>query len=148
MAWRRDPATGEWEMVDAMTPDPMTQGMTGQESGPMAPPAPRAGLGPSHTEAGYTTGDDGVYPVLPAPWRPSRTAEGATEYQDAWMIPSADPDDPSGHYDNVDYDAVDRWAQEVQAHGNEVRTTAVGTFEVDSGGRIVSQMPDPAYRMN
>lgn len=46
---------------------------------------------------------------------------------------------------NEDYTVIDRWVQEAQARGNEVRRTGVGTFEVDSGGNIVSRMPSP-YR--
>lgn len=148
MAWRRDPATGEWEMIDPMTPDPMTQGMTGQESGPMAPSSlPRSGEGYSNPGMGTLP-----LPVREAPSRdyaaPPDNADGYSD-PDMEMIPPAKPGDPSGRYDNVDYDAVDRWVQEAQARGHEIRHTAVGTFEVgDDGVSIVSQMPEPSYRMN
>jgi hypothetical protein len=140
-------------MVDPMTPDPMTQGMTGQESDRPAPTAPGPPIwnggefGP--TADGYETGDAGVYPVMSPQMAPDRSDEGAPIYARP-RVPLPSPgrsSDMTAGYQNEDYAIVDRWVQEVQARGNEVRKTAVGTFEVDPDGRIVSPMPSP-YRMN
>ncbi len=76
---------------------------------------------------------------------PPDNAGGYTD-PDLQMVPPARQGGGPG-YQNYDYSIIDRWVQEVQARGNEVRKTAVGTFEVDSGGRIVSQMPSP-YPVN
>ncbi len=51
MAWQRDPQTGEWVMVDAMVPDPMTQSTTGAEPDPALRDAPAV---PTDNADGYT----------------------------------------------------------------------------------------------
>jgi hypothetical protein len=99
--------------------DPMTQSTTGQESDPALRDPPPMPPSPSGEE-GYNDPALRAIPLSPP---------GARAYQ------------------NEDYTIIDRWVQEVQARGNEVRKTAAGTFEVDSGGRIVSPMPSP-YRVN
>jgi hypothetical protein len=151
MAWRRDPATGEWEMIDPMTPDPMTQSTTQQESDPSfrdapLPPSRPGGFGPSHTEAGYVTGDAGAHPVLPGAWMPSSTAEGATEYQDAWMIPPGPPN--AEMYQNEDAEAESAWVEAAKDRGSIVRFTSEGVFEVDPNtGEVIGRRPT-LYRMN
>jgi hypothetical protein len=152
-------------MVDPMTPDPMTQGMTGQEPDPSRrDPAPLSaarrpsispdygGFGPTTTGEGYATGEAGLTPVLPANQMPIRTEEGAPAYYgNDPRLPEQrrppDSTDPMGHYQNYDPEAYARWEQEVEARGNEVRETAVGCFEVDSGGNIVSRAPS-GYAVN
>lgn len=141
-------------MVDPMTPDPMTQGMTGQEIGPLpaAPPPPadgvyEGGFGP--TAEGYATGDAGVYPVMSPQMAPDRSDEGAPIYAQP-RVPPPYPgrsSDMTAGYNNYDPKAYARWEQEVEARGNEVRETAVGAFEVDSGGNIVSRAPS-GYAVN
>lgn len=154
MAWRRDPATGEWEMIDPNVPDPMTQSTTGQEldpslRDPLPPEGPyEGGFGPSGAERGYTTGDAGVYPVMSPQMVPGRTGEGAPIYGGSQASPPELPVSRSAGYDNVDYAVVDQWVQDVQARGNEIRKTGVGTFEVGEGNRILSKMPTAAYRTN
>src|SRR5688572_28609546 len=65
MAWRRDPATGEWEMVDAMTPDPMTQSTTQQESDPsLRDPRPLPSSSLPSTGEGYSDPAMGTMPLL------------------------------------------------------------------------------------
>lgn len=154
MAWRRDPATGEWEMIDPNVPDPMTQSTTGQEFDPsLRDPPTEGGFGPTGTEAGYTTGDAGVYPVMSPQMAPERTPEGAPIYA-RQKVPGGirpehlDRPDEAVGYDNVDYAAIDQWVQDVQARGNEIRKTGVGTFEVGEGNRILSKMPEAQYRTN
>jgi hypothetical protein len=44
-----------------------------------------------------------------------------------------------------DYAIIAAWEREVRARGNEIRYAAVGTFDVDLDGRILSRMPE-AYR--
>ena len=141
-------------MVDVDIPDPMTQSTTQQEPNPSmrdAPPSrspwpPDEGdFGP--TDEGYETGDAGEYPVLSPDNAPIRNAEGLPLYYGTSMPPST-PQNAIGQYKNEDYAAIDRWVQEVQARGNEIRKTAVGTFEVEAGtNNIVSQMPSP-YPVN
>jgi hypothetical protein len=141
MDWQRDPKTGEWVVID-----PMTQSTTGQEANPVlrdAPPLPPSSL-PSSGE-GYDTGDDGVYPVQSPQMAPGRSDEGGPLYYGSDMG-LARPDDGAG-YQNYDPSAYAAWEQAVEERGNEVRETAVGCFEVDSGGRIVSRSPS-AYPLN
>jgi hypothetical protein len=133
-------------MVDPMTPDPMTQGMTGQEPAP-PPPSSLPSIG-----EGYDTGADGVYPVMSPQMAPERTDEGAPIYG-RQKVPGGirpgqlDRPDEAVGYRNYDPKAYARWEQEVEARGNEVRETAVGCFEVDSGGNIVSRAPS-GYAVN
>lgn len=119
MAWRRDPATGEWEMIDAATPDPMTQGMTGQESDPAlrdAPPLP-----PS--DEGYSNPD-----LTPIP----NARVGATD----------------GGYNNEDTDAQTAWVEAAKDRGNIVRFTPDGVFEIDPNTRQIIDQRPPMPRMN
>lgn len=121
MPWQRDANTGEWVMVDAPIAD-----VRQLDQGP---------------HEAYDTSGDGVYPVLPAADAPTRSPEGGYVQRDVQAIPNAPP--TAGAYQNEDLAAIDRWVQEAQARGHEVRRTGVGTFEVDSGGHIVSPMPSP-----
>lgn len=132
MAWRRDPATGEWEMVDAPSATPIADTRM-DDQGP-------------HEGMGMLPGAQ--YPMLPSDQMPSRTNEGAPEYQGAQMIPSADPGDRSGHYDNEDTGAQTAWVEAAKDRGNIVRFTADGVFEIDPNTRqVVGQRP-PMPRMN
>lgn len=149
MDWQRDPKTGEWVAID-----PMTQSTTGQEPNPALrdPPPPEGpyegGFGPSGTEAGYTTGDAGVYPVMSPQMAPGRTAEGAPIYGGSQASPPARPVPSMGGYDNADRDAQTAWVEAAKDRGNIVRFTADGVFEIDPNTReVISQMP-PMPRMN
>jgi hypothetical protein len=150
MAWRRDPSTGEWEMVDPMTPDPMTQSMTGAEPNPALRDPPPSSLPPRQGE-GYSDPSMSTMP-LPVQEEPSldyaASPDNADGYADTDMgtLPFLRPGDEAG-YQNYDPDAYIRWEREVEERGNEVRETAVGVFEVDSGGRIVSRPPS-GYKVN
>lgn len=127
MPWQRDPGSGEWTMVDAPIAD--TRQL---DQGP---------------HEGYDTGAaGGRYPVLAPDDAPTRSSEGAYDQHDLRDIPNAAAG--GGAYQNEDMDLIDRWVQGVQARGNEVRRTAVGTFEVAAGtNSIVSEMPSP-YKVN
>lgn len=154
MAWRRDPATGEWEMIDSSIPDPMTQSTTQQEPdpelrSPSRPPPyqpPKQGEGYSHPGMGFMP--------LPVEETPSldyaAPPDNANGYEDPdmQMIPPAHTGPGAGEYQNYDPAAYARWEQEVEARGNEVRETAVGCFEVEAGtNNILSRAPS-GYKVN
>lgn len=147
MDWQRDPKTGEWVAID-----PMTQSTSGAEPNPALrdpSPPPPSSLPPSRGE-GYSHPGMGTLP-LPVEETPSldyaAPPDNADGYEDPdlRMIPPARPGE--GAYQNYDPAAYARWEQEVETRGNEVRETAVGCFEVDSGGRIVSRAPS-GYKVN
>lgn len=142
MAWRRDPATGEWEMID-----PMTQSTTGQEPDPsLRDPSTEGGFGPTGTEAGYTAGDAGVYPVQSPQMATQRTPEGGPIYYGS-DTRSPDPT-PAVGYDNEDRDAQTAWVEAAKDRGNIVRFTADGVFEIDPDTHQVIGKCPPMYRMN
>jgi len=106
------------------------------------------------SEGGYRNPD---IDVLPAPAREypeeyppnDGTEDPLTRYgPDEFMPMRPNPVDPysggPGGYDNYDENAYARWVQEVEARGNEVRETSIGTFEVAAGtNNIVSRPPSP-----
>jgi hypothetical protein len=149
MAWRRDPATGEWEMIDPMTPDPMTQGMTGQETDPSL----RDPLPPSAVE-GYSDPAMGLMP-LPVQEEASRdyavpadNADGYTD-PDLGTIPLAPRDAAKDWgYNNEDAEAESAWVEAAKDRGSIVRFTPEGVFEVDPNtGEVIGRRPT-MYRMN
>lgn len=141
MDWQRDPQTGEWVAID-----PWTQGTTGQELDPsLRDPLPSLSGGPE-----YSNPD-----LRPLPSSrdaaPSRDyavpPDNAGGYSDPGLRPMPLAPDANAGYQNYDPNAYAAWAQGVEERGNEVRETAVGCFEVDAGGRIVSRAPSP-YPVN
>jgi hypothetical protein len=139
MAWQRDPQTGEWVMVDAMVPDPMTQSTSQAEPDPsMRDPLPSLSGGPEYSNPDLRP--------LPASTLPERTPEGAPVYPGASMEPARQGDGLG--YQNYDPNAYAEWARGVEERGNEVRETAVGCFEVAAGtNTIVSRAPS-GYKVN
>lgn len=98
----------------------------------------------SATGEGYSSPDLSTLPGSAPP--PSEYPSDGGGYSDPSLdmslsLPMAGP------YDNIDHARISDWERGVRERGNEVRVTGVGTFEVDSGGRIVAPMPS-FYRMD
>lgn len=124
--WVRDPETGEWVYT------------VGAEGSPLVAPAPP--LNPD-TPGVYPHATVGPYRAVPSISHPVDGVAGQPTQDGPPLGPAPSTELTS----DLDYEVIAAWEREARARGNEVRVTAVGTFEVDPGGRIVSRMP-LAYR--
>lgn len=122
------------------------RGESAEPESPMAPDRPIDDAGYRNPDLEYPLGppvepvedyplDGGGYRTYPAETSPMKPVP-----RDVYGSP--------GGYDNYDEMALIRWEEEVLRRGNEIRETALGTFEVEKGSNTIVSRPPSAYKLD